>query len=142
MFLAPDYFARYRLPVKFEEIAVASNRFYIKPLLPVVSGEGEFYVLALSQDEVRFFHGARYTMSAVALLNVPTSLAEALRYDEFENQLQFHSATGQTTVTGAPGGPPPSIFHGQGNAGDDMIVKSQLLLWGGEPVSSPCGPGD
>jgi hypothetical protein len=128
LFLAPDYFASYRLPAKFEEIAVAGNRFYIKPLLPVISGEGEFYVLALSQDEARFFHGTRYTMSAVELPNVPTSLAEALRYDEFENQLQFHAANGQTTAAGER----PSMFHGQGNAGDEAILKDQLRRFFGE----------
>jgi hypothetical protein len=134
LFLAPDYFAYYRLPTEFAEIAVVGNRFYIKPLLPVVSGEGEFYVLALSQDEVRLFHGTRYTMSAVELHNVPTSLDEALRYNEFENQLQFHTATGETSTAGER----PSMFHGQGNAGDEAIVKDQLLRFFGELDNGVC----
>jgi hypothetical protein len=43
---------------------VVTDRFHIKPLLPLLSGDGRFYVLALSQSEVRLLQGTRYSVSA------------------------------------------------------------------------------
>src|SRR5207249_2419696 len=48
LFIAPTVFQFYRLPLAFEELVVVMQRFYIKPLLPLLSGDGQFYVLALS----------------------------------------------------------------------------------------------
>lgn len=94
---------------------VVSDRFHIKPLLPLLSGDGRFYVLALSQNEVRLIQGTRYSVSEVDLEGVPESLAEALRYNDPEKRLQFH------TSTRTPGGKGerPAMFHGHGVASAD-----------------------
>jgi len=108
VFLSPYIFCYYHLPFKVEELAVVSDRFHIKPLLPLFSGDGRFYVLALSQNEVRLLQCTRYGAKEINLTSiVPQSLAEALKYDETERILQYHS--------GAPGkGKESTIFHGQG----------------------------
>ncbi len=38
VFLSADHIAVYALPFKFEELAVVSDRFHLKPLLPLLSG--------------------------------------------------------------------------------------------------------
>ena len=82
-----------------------SDRFYLKPLLPVLTNDNKFYLLALSQNEVRFFLGSHYSINQIKLPDdVPASLAEALKYDDPEKQQQYH--------TGDAGGSP--IYHGQG----------------------------
>ncbi|MBN1137486.1 MAG: hypothetical protein JXM73_12935, partial [Anaerolineae bacterium] len=48
IFLAAETARHYRLPLDFEELVVVADRFYVKPLLPLLSGDGRFYVLALS----------------------------------------------------------------------------------------------
>ncbi len=115
LFLSPGVFRYYRLPFDFEELVVVTDRFHIKPLLPLLSGDGQFYVLALSQNEVRLLQGTRYRVSEVAVEGVPESLAEALRYNDPEKRLQFH------TSTRTPGGKGqrPAIFHGHGVASAD-----------------------
>ncbi len=115
LFISPETFQHYRLPFDFEELAVVAERFHIKPLLPLLSGDGRFYILALSQSEVRLLQGTRYSVSEVDLGEVPDSLAEALRYNDPEKQLQFH------TSTRTPGGKGqrPAIFHGHGVASAD-----------------------
>jgi hypothetical protein len=63
LFVSVEMFHHYRLPFDFEELVVVTDRFHIKPLLPLLSGDGRFYVLALSQSEVRLLQGTRYSVS-------------------------------------------------------------------------------
>jgi hypothetical protein len=109
----------YRLPLSFESSVTVSDRFYLKPLLPLFFDDRYFYILALSQNQVRFFQATRYNLSEVELTDVPKSLAEALQYDDPEAQLQFHSATG--------GGSQP-IYHGHGVSGTDDKVSIRRFL--------------
>ena len=95
----------YRLPYSFERQLDISDRFNLKPLLPVITNDSKFYLLALSQNQVRFFFGSHYSISQLKLPNsVPTSLAEALKYDDPEQQQQYHSGDTGTNP----------IYHGQG----------------------------
>ncbi len=55
LFLSPDVVSPFRAPITFEELLVVGNRFHTKPLLPLLSGDGQFYILAISQNEVRLF---------------------------------------------------------------------------------------
>ncbi len=113
IFVAPGVFHYYCLPIKFEELVVVNEQFHLKPLLPLFSGDGRFYILALSQKAVRLLQGTRYSINEVDLPDMPTSLAEALQYDDPEKQLQFHTGT-------APGpGQQGAIFHSQGVGQDD-----------------------
>jgi hypothetical protein len=57
------------------------------------------------------------------LTDVPTSIAEALQYDDAEKSLQFHTATSQ----GGSGGDGSAIFHGQGGGNNDH--KDGLLCY-------------
>jgi hypothetical protein len=123
IFLASGMFRRYRLPFNFEALVVVTDRFHVKPLLPLLSGDGRFYVLALSQREVRLLQGTRYSIGDVDLEGIPSGLADALRYDDPERQLQFH------TGTRGPGGvgERPATFHGQGVGSNDE--KENILRY-------------
>ena len=104
-FISSSGIKYYRLPHTFEETVKVGDRFYLKPLLPILTNDGKFYLLALSQNEVRFFLGSHYGINEIKLPeDVPPSLAEALKYDDPEKQQQYHS--------GDAGGSP--IYHGQG----------------------------
>jgi hypothetical protein len=118
-FISPQEFLHYRLPLKFNELLVVTDRFHIKPLLPLFTSDGRFFILALSQNEVRFFHCTRYSVKDVELENVPRSLSEALQYDDPEKQLQFH------TRAPAAGGERAAMFHGHGVGKDD--TKDNIL---------------
>jgi hypothetical protein len=47
VFFSPGEFQYYRLPISLEELVVVGERFHLKPLLPLLSGDGRFHVLAL-----------------------------------------------------------------------------------------------
>lgn len=122
LFLAPDEAHVLRLPLRFRELVVVGDYWHVKALLPLFAGDGRFYILALSQKAVRLLEGTRYSVSELELENIPTSLAEALRFDDPESQLQFHTSTGPPG-----GGPRRAIFHGHGVGKDDE--KSDLLRY-------------
>ena len=108
LFISPDVFRYYQLPTTFEPLVVVAHRFHVKPLLTFLGGD-EFFVLALSQNAVRLYEGSRFGLSAInGLEGVPKSLAEALKYEDLEKQLQFRSGIG---VGGK--GERPAVFHGQ-----------------------------
>lgn len=117
VFLASDEFRFYRLPFEFSELAVVTDRFHVKPLLPLLSGDGQFYILALSKNQVRLLLGTRQSVGEVDLENVPTSFAEALGREEREKQIQFHTVARRAAA----------IFHGHGGGGvDDATHKKDL----------------
>lgn len=121
VFISTNISETYRLPVEFESLVVIADNFHIKPILPFVSGNKHFYLLALSQNKIRLLQGNRYHISEINPVNLPTSLSEALKFDDPEKQLQFHTGTRTPGTTNAR----PSIFHGHGVTKDDS--KTDLL---------------
>jgi hypothetical protein len=120
VFAAAELFRVYRLPLALEELVVVDAHIHITPLLRLLSGDGQFYVLTLGLGGVRLFQGTQYGLSPVTLHGVPASLQDALKYDEFAKQPQFHPG-----VPGS-GGERGAIFHGQG-ARDDRVAKEETL---------------
>ena len=92
VFIAPSHFEYYELPIAFNSFVHVSDRFYLRPLLPMFAGDGRFFVLALSQNQVRFFEGSRHSITPVIIEDlVPEDLEEALLLDENEANLQIKS---------------------------------------------------
>ena len=112
-FLAPGLFRAFRVPVRLDELVVVAPRFHVKPILPLLVGNGRFYILALSQNEVRLIQATRDGAGEVDLAAAPRSLQDALRYDDPQRQLQYHTAAPHT------GGRRAAVFHGHGTGTDD-----------------------
>jgi hypothetical protein len=120
IFLAEQTFFCYQLPISFATELIVAESFHIKPLIPYLTNDGTFYLLAVSQNDVRLLRGSRFTLEEIGPDTIPTSLAEALRYDEPERQLQYHTSTSTPA-----GGRRAAIYHGHGGgATNDM--KDQL----------------
>jgi hypothetical protein len=119
-FLAPQFLRLFRLPLSFQDRVVVANRFSITPLLPLLSGNGRFFVLALSQKAVRLLQGTRHSVNEVDLKGVPRNLAEALLTHDAKQPFSFH---GRRAGEGA--GSWSGIFHGHGVGIDD--TKEELL---------------
>ena len=92
LFAAAGVFRVLSIPSEVSDVVTVSDRFYIKPLLPLLAGEEEFLVLCLSQKQVRLLRFGRGGGGEVSLEGVPTSLTEALQYDPMEKQGQFGGA--------------------------------------------------
>jgi hypothetical protein len=109
IFLAPEFLRTYRLPLTFPELSVVADRFHVKPLLPLLFGDGRFCILALSQNSVRLLHATRDRAVEIPLHGAPVSLAEALKFDESGSELR-----GRQRSHRAAGGA-ERAYHGRGH---------------------------
>jgi hypothetical protein len=116
IFVARDFARYYKLPIAVDERAIVGHRFFVKPLLASFGEDRRYYILALSQNRIRFLHATQYNMAEIVLDEAPTSLVEALGYELTEQHLESH-----TGVPTAPGG--DQIFHGQGAGKDDHKME-------------------
>lgn len=110
IFLSDGYSKIYRLPDRFDELVNVSNGFYVKPILPLLNGNGNFYILVLNLNQVRLFYASRDKLSEVELMDMHTSLEEAFGTDDREKNIGFHTSTDNS----AGGGERPAVFYGQG----------------------------
>ena len=118
IFAAPGIFRRYCLPAAFPELVVVDDRFHFKPLLPVLSSEERFYILALSQNGVRILEGSAFSAAEVDLETIPKNLADALQLDQPEKQVRFRA--------GAAGGQGGMI---SGHGADIEDTKDNILKY-------------
>jgi hypothetical protein len=119
VFLAGGELYTYRLPGEFKEMAMVNSRFQIKPLLPILTRNGMFYILAISQNSVRLLEADRFHVRQVKLGDVPTSKREALWFLEQEESIRTHSATsmpGAARARNRDGG--GIMFSGQGEGSE------------------------
>lgn len=120
VFMDGSEFDVYRLPFSVDERTVVADRVYLSPLLPLFTNNGHFYILALSQNEVRLFEGTRFTVGAIDLpVGAPRSLAEVVPVEE-DPGLQVRS-------TGSPGSG-ASMYHGHDGGGSAQRMRIAQYL--------------
>ncbi len=116
-FVAPNTARFFRLPSTVEEMVHVGDRFHIKPLFPMTTGNERFYVLALAQGSVRLLEGARFSVTEIESTAFPEDIFEAvLKYKETQASLQWH--TGGTFQV--RGGRQDQVVHGQGRQTEDL----------------------
>ncbi|MCI0390985.1 MAG: hypothetical protein MOB07_19745 [Acidobacteria bacterium] len=120
MFLTKDFFRHYSVPLRFPNLAVVTDRFHLKPLMLYFTSDDRYYLLALSQNQVRIFEGSRYSLNEIFPRGMPVSLADALDEEEAQKQMQFHTSAPSGTKRAA-------VFHGHG--GNNEVHQDQLLRY-------------
>ena len=130
LFMHPGQFRYYKVPIEFEERTFVSDQFHIKPLLSLLANDGQFYVLAASQNKVGLYQATRSSVQPVDLGSTPLDLATALRFDDPEESIQGHSASRSS----GKGGDGQIVFSGQGSGKDsentDILRFFQLVADG------------
>jgi hypothetical protein len=118
LYSRPGWWRSLRVPLDLPELAVVADRFHVSPLLPLLTGDGHFLLLALSQHQVRLLEGTRDRLEEVDLPGVPLGVRDALLGEEAQKQLQVYVADrGGVAARG--------IFHGHGSPGD---VQEERVL--------------
>jgi hypothetical protein len=112
IFISPNLFRYYCLPISFPQLVVVGKNFHIKPLLNLINNDGKFYILALSQKNVKLYSGTRYQINEVEVENMPHSLDETLLEDEFQKGVQHRIGIPRGATSAAQH---PGSVHGQGN---------------------------
>ena len=114
VFIGENRFETFSLPFEQKGYTFVGNEFYVLPLLEELSSKERFFILAMSQNKVRFFEGRSTAIYPVKIEDlVPESRKEALYYyDDTDAKLQHHSGGSPASPTGG------AIFHGQGGGKD------------------------
>ncbi|MDI6726143.1 MAG: hypothetical protein QMD32_04200 [Smithellaceae bacterium] len=120
IFVSKGVFHALSLPLPFEEFLEISDRFHIKPLLPLFGQVPRYYLLALSQNQVQLYEGTADRLQEVDIKNLPVSMLAALQYDEPEKQVRFRAGSGMASERG-------SMMSGHGADIDD--TKDNLLKY-------------
>ncbi len=121
-FISPDLNRFFRLPVKFEEMAVVRNNFHIKPLFTLLATEGQFYVLALSQKDARLLRGTSGLIEEIDISEIIQKFEDKFATELPEQHLQFHTRAPTTGEVRS------AIYYGHGGE-IDSIQKERLLKY-------------
>lgn len=123
IFLYKDGIKYYRLPFKLKESVSISNKLYIKPLLPLFSGNGQFFLLALSKNQMRFFKGTRQNINEIKLKEAPESMKDM--------QIDDDPKDSKAVLTSSPqsGFDMPDSTISQGQANEDDYEDNELLRY-------------
>jgi hypothetical protein len=122
VFLTDGNMETFRLPEPFDPFVTVADSFHVKPLWPVV-GDGIFYILALSRNEIRLWWSDRFQIGDVDLpADTPKSLAEALWFYDPEKQLQYHMGNRDGR------GRMVAQFHGHGASAETDTAKIEAYL--------------
>jgi hypothetical protein len=116
VFASPDVSRWFRVPFELPASLTVGDTFHVAPLAPMLSGDGEFLVLAVSQNSVRLFVATRSTIGELDPGPIPTSMAEALAHEDPERQLQARSV-----------GAGDTRFHGHGVGEHDKAAVERFL---------------
>lgn len=119
LFINPAETRCFRLPPSLPELVTIGNRFTVGPLLPMLTASGHFFVLALSQDDIRLFEGTRFRLDEVALHESPLALWQTMPRPQRAQVNAFLAGRG-----GAGAG--TAVFHGIGGGGDED--RKELVL--------------
>ncbi len=121
LFAAPGVYRAFYLDLPPKEAAIVSDRFAIRPLLPLLEADGRFYILALSIRHVRLLEADRHGVRPLDLPKLPANIQDALGSMEFYSELQVHSASPSPALGRRKG-----VVHGHGDS-DEEHFKRDLL---------------
>jgi hypothetical protein len=123
LYLDAEDVRRYRTGVSLPEVVVVQDRFYIVALLPQVTQNSRFFLLAFSPNRVRLLEGDRSEIHERQIPELPKDFGELGKYIDSEKQLQFH-----TEAAPQGGGGRAAMFHGHGGGGADASERKQRLI--------------
>lgn len=121
-FVTADDFRRFRLPLDFDEFAAVGKRYHVSPLIPLFQADGQFFILAVSQNSVRLLRATKHRVTELEPDELPTDLRSALNIDEYMSSLQHHSGAGVSADEN-------TIFHGHGGSDPDVKKQDEILQY-------------
>ena len=132
IFRSNNRLAYYSLMLPFKERLVVGERFYIKPSLPAISPDLQFFVLAISRNQVRLIKATSHGHKKVDVPGLPSSMEQGLNLQTADRGEQVHSGMRGDL------GKEAAVFHGQGGhldtVKDEFAEYSRLIAESLRPV--------
>jgi hypothetical protein len=116
IFMSKDSVSYRYLRETVAESVVVGNEFFVRPLLPLVPRDDRFFLLELSQKQVRLYEGSASGISERALEGVPENVREDFKGHGFEREYQLHTASSRSS------GQKGAVFHGPSLDEKDRIA--------------------
>jgi len=111
----------YRLPLPITTMNYVGDHYYLTPLVNLLVGDYDHYILALSANELQFFEGNRFDIKPHNISElIPANKYDVVGSDYEQASLQFRSGHGE------PGD--AAIYHGQG-AGSESEKELELTKY-------------
>jgi hypothetical protein len=120
VFVSPDTFKYFRLPLTFGQNVFIGDSFNITPLLPMFIADGRFYILSLNKKNIKLYQCTRMSIREVELVKVPKSIDELLRYNVADQDVNYHAIAIKS-------GSGSAVFHGHGASTDNAVKKKDVL---------------
>ncbi len=125
VFMAPGSTEFLRLETAVPEIAVAGDRFFLRPLFRVYHGSEHFWALAIDLNCTRLFSCDRNNVEEVALpKGTPTTILDITKYENREELEGYHTIP-TATPEGIAQGETSAMFFGHG--GEKDVEKTQRM---------------
>lgn len=116
-YLGRTFHQYFKLPFRVEPFFYLSHEFYLKPLVPFFTGDGDFFLLSLNFHEVKFFKGNRSGIEPVYVKDlIPQQVEEVVGFDYRQKFHGFHSGSGSGST---------AVFHGHADWQEDQ--KDEVL---------------
>lgn len=119
LFASPGLWRAYRVAQDFPEVVHVSDRFAVRPIVPAAVGDGEFLILAGSQNKVRLLEGTAATVRELDLGSIPSSL------EDMAGDTQPPPHQQQRFGGGAGGG---GVVHSHGTGAEVGDVQLEKFL--------------
>ena len=118
VFISEDTFEYFRVPLNFKEQVLVEDHFLITPLIPMITLDGTYTILCLSQknDTLAEMHTGSQLMQS-SWKTHRQAWEEFQQLDVYEKSLSSASGAGGSK----------SMFHGWGDAGIDNKVLENYL---------------
>jgi hypothetical protein len=121
LFACRGFHKVFQLPISVQAAQMVSSSFLITPLLPLLSSKDQFYILAVSENEVRLFDATRFSFQELTIDGLPASMSEAIGTGETGQDRNWSSGD-----SGARTGAPIGISFGEGDEGSMEQHKADL----------------
>ena len=125
LYASKGFWRAYRVTKDFPEAAHVSDRFAVRPVVPAAVGDGEFVVLAVSQNKVRLLEGTAATIRELELGSIPSSMDDMPGDDLPPAQQQFSPGPASGSVSRSVGG---GVLHTHGTGAEVGDVQLKKFL--------------
>lgn len=117
LYASEGFWRAYRVTTDFPETVLVSDHFAVRPIVPAAVGDGEFLVLAVSQNKVRLLEATSATIRELDLGPIPSSIDDVAGESEPPPHQQQRFAAG--------GG---GVVHGHGTGAEVGDVQLEKFL--------------
>ncbi|WP_423145969.1 hypothetical protein [Rubrolithibacter danxiaensis] len=115
-FFSEGFFNIIKIPFKVKEERILNSRFYLSPLLPLISKRHRFYLLVLSKNDAKLYEGDQFEMKKLEVEGLPDGMNDVIAFEQKDKRQLFRK--GGT----APGADASYHGHGTGLAEENEYI--------------------